>query len=276
MPDTIGPHLLGRLPSPPDARDFKMSDEIAKRAAENTDYTPYLDQTLRQILEAGVIKSWYNLLDFWRWVKAWLKGNQPTPSPTPTPTPTPVPVSSKEWADAVQLDQGNTGHCVGFGTTAYLNAEPMTHSYQNQWAHDLYYWIKANIDGEPGAEDGSYVRSAAKALVQKGFISKYFFATTVDDIKTWVLNHGPVVMGTDWDNAMFTPDAWGYIKPGGGVAGGHCFLLIGYDAATDSFEFDNSWGTGWGKNGRFFMYASDFAKLFGRVGSEAMAADEVV
>ena len=38
--------------------------------------------------------------------------------------------------------------------------------------------------------------------------------------------------------------------------GGHVVLLTGYDPATDSFQFRNSWGPGWGKGGFGSMPAS--------------------
>jgi hypothetical protein len=84
------------------------------------------------------------------------------------------------------------------------------------------------------------------------------FGSTIDEVKQWVTGHGSVVIGSDWTHDMFTPAANGVVRPTGAVAGGHCYLLLGYDPGRDMFEFDNSWGASWGVNGHFFMSATDF------------------
>jgi C1A family cysteine protease len=52
--------------------------------------------------------------------------------------------------------------------------------------------------------------------------------------------------------------------------GGHCVLMVGYDDARSLFICANSWGTGWGDAGYFYLpyayaantkYASDFCYL---------------
>lgn len=42
-----------------------------------------------------------------------------------------------------------------------------------------------------------------------------------------------------------------YRHVSGGVAGGHCVSLIGYDDASGYWIGKNSWGTGWGESGYF-------------------------
>lgn len=208
-------------------------------------------------------------------------GDKPAPIPPPSsapptsPPPSPSPSTSRVWADPVVLDQGQTGHCVGFGGSGFLASDPVEdQGVDNAFGHALYYDCKV-IDGEPKAEDGSTVHSLAKVLTQKGRLSKYAWASTVAAMQQWVTTEGPVVMGTDWDNDMFDPDANGFVKPGGGIAGGHCFLMVGYHADRDAFEFVNSWGTGWADGGHFFMKTADFSKLWHRSGNEAMVALEL-
>jgi hypothetical protein len=199
-------------------------------------------------------------------------GGTPPPS---SPPPTPVPSTSKVWTDRVVLDQGQTGHCVGFGGSGFLASAPyQDQGINNDFGHALYYECKVN-DGEPRAEDGSTVHSLAQVLVDRQRLTKYAWASTVAAMQLWVTSKGPVVMGTDWDNDMFDPDADGFVKTGGGVAGGHCYLMVGYHADTDAFEFVNSWGTGWANKGRFFMRTAEFSKLWHRSGNEAMVALEL-
>lgn len=275
MPDNIGSHLLGRKYEK-DERDIPMRKALEVKAAPKIDSPgdEILDKTVRQVIDEGVFfNSWQGILAFWRWVKNFLK-THPSPSPTPTPIPTPTPVSKeKVWNLDDYLDQGNTGHCVGFGWTGWYNAAPTEHNESNAYGHAWYYDAKI-FDGEPNAENGSYVRSGAKVAKQRGFLTSYVFAHTVEEIKQWVLNYGPVVVGSDWYNNMFDTDVNGFVKPTGGIAGGHCFILIGYSPDTDIFLFQNSWGRNWGLGGRFKMKASDFDTLLQAQG-EACASTEI-
>jgi len=258
MPDQIGPHLLGRIYAPDD-RDYAMSDYLG--IAPPTD--DIKSMTIQQVHDTTeYFSSWRGLLVFWHWAKT---GFGPAPGP-------PSPATAVVWEDKIQLDQGNTGHCVGFGWAGWGDAAPVEDTFQDADAHAIYYEAKV-IDGQPKQENGSSVRSGAKAMQNRGRLTTYFFASSVDEVTQWVLNHGPVVCGTDWTDDMFNPDSNGLIQPTGSVAGGHCYLMLGYDPATGLFTFQNSWGSSWGQSGRFHMHDSDFAKLLSQQG-EACAALE--
>lgn len=252
--DKIGPHLLGRRPSPGDARDWQMKDFLLPAVDDSI-----ARKTVEEVLdEKTYFASWPGLLMFWRWATERQEdaaGRRPHPPRPPKPRP-PTP-SAIEWEDLIQLDQGQTPHCVGFGWAAWGDCAPVEDRYQNPDGDQIYYECKV-IDGQPQQENGSTVRSGAKAMQNRGRLGAYVFASTTDEVKQWVTNHGPVVIGSDWTQDMFTPDASGFVHPTGVVAGGHCYLLLGYDSANDAFEFDNSWGSAWGKNGRFFMRRADF------------------
>jgi hypothetical protein len=62
------------------------------------------------------------------------------------------------------------------------------------------------------------------------------------------------------------PAADGLVHVSGAVAGGHEYECIGYDTATDRWEFVNSWGTSWGKAGHFFYTSATFARLLSEQG----------
>lgn len=259
MSETIGPHLLGRK-YVPDDRDWKMTVALA------LDYptADLLNKTVRQVLDDGTyFSSWPGILLFWRWIK--------TVDATPTPTPPPPP--ARVWDDPIQLDQGQTGHCVGFGWAGWGDCAPVQDRFMNADAHAIYYEAKV-IDGQPRQENGSSVRSGAKAMVNRKRLGAYVFATNVDEVKQWVLTHGPVVCGTDWTQDMFNPDPDGTVHPTGRVAGGHCYLMLGYDQGGDAFTFENSWGPTWGLQGRFRMHSADFATLLAQQG-EACAGLEL-
>ncbi len=84
-----------------------------------------------------------------------------------------------------------------------------------------------------------------------------------------LLHVGPVVVGTDWLEDMFTPDNDYFIHPGGNVAGGHCYLLRGVTLGGkvnghgpyDYLTMRNSWGTGWGHNSDAHILVTDMADL---------------
>ena len=182
-------------------------------------------------------------------------------------------VTSKAWVfNHAPLDQGETPHCVGFSMADWGICEPVIDPYGNPDGDRFYYLCKA-VDGEPKAEDGSTVRSAAKVLQQLGKIKAYAFAANMTEIKYWLLNRGPVIMGTVWTNDMFTPDSSNHIHPTGAVAGGHAYLVNEWTAG-GFLGIQNSWGTAWGRNGKAYISAKDFTKLF-RHGGECLAAVEL-
>ena len=182
------------------------------------------------------------------------------------------------WADAVVLDQGDFGTCVGNGFAGWGIADPINDAYTEIDARAIYHEATC-IDGQcdDTYQAGSTVRSGAKAMQNRGRLAAYAFASTLDSIREWLANHGPVVFGTDWTNDMFNPDASGFVKPTGGVAGGHCFLCIGYDTANDSFRFRNSWGASWGLSGDFLVKSADVTALLKGIESpgEACVANEL-
>jgi len=95
------------------------------------------------------------------------------------------------------LNQGETGHCVGMSMASFGIASPINDVYNNDTGHSFYYMCKEK-DGEPESEEGSNLRSAAKVLKDVGRIDAYAFAYTQDEIKWWILNRGPVILGTGW------------------------------------------------------------------------------
>ncbi len=264
--EELGPHLLGRKKPRADRRDFQMRDFLTSTKTLATSFSA--TTTLQDLANNPEFDFW-SIFPEWNFIKG-LRAAAPAPSPAPTPPG----VTRKEWELLIQLDQGQTGHCVGFGSAAWGNSAPIEDSFQNANGHKIYYLAKV-IDGEPGQENGSSVHSGVKALKQLGRVQSYYFGTTIDVLKQWVLEQNPVICGTDWFNDMFNPDADGVVVPTGGVAGGHCYLMLGYYESTDLFEFDNSWGTSWGKKGRFYMHASDVQTLMNRAGAEYCGAVEL-
>jgi len=169
------------------------------------------------------------------------------------------------------LDQGFTNHCVGFSGANWGINLPVQDDYDDETGHDFYYKCKI-IDGEPKAEDGSYVRSIAKVLRNEGRIEGYAFANDMSTMKWWLLNCGPLIVGTVWTSGMFTPEE-GIVNISGDPQGGHAYVLNGY-RKDDYIRIQNSWGYEWGNDGQAWISASDFEQIF-RYGGEAMTAVEM-
>ena len=171
------------------------------------------------------------------------------------------------------LDQGNTGHCVGFTGADFMGDAPVLNSITNDLGHTLYYECKV-FDGEPKQENGSDLRSLGKVLKTRGRITGYAFASNVDEVKSWVRTRGPVMMGTMWYDSMFHPNAAGEVKIAGGQAGGHAWSIVGHDPVRGLFIAQNHWGTGWADKGYFYLTDATLARLLSEQG-DAMVAVEL-
>jgi hypothetical protein len=198
-------HGLGRLPSPPDGRDYKMAAAL---------------KALDKIAAPRPVKTWHS--------------------------------------DKV-LNQGQTPHCVGFSWAGWGIATPIEAACKT-------------LDGEPGAQNGSTVRSGAKVMATRNKIKTYFFANTIDEAADYVARYGPVVLGTAWYQGMYKPSLFNnIIRPTGKLLGGHAYLWIGVDKTYATIR--NSWGIDWGKSGDARIPLNDLKKIFSRDG-EACAATE--
>jgi hypothetical protein len=264
----------GWKPRPPDDRDFRARAFLASHTAAT------VDQLLA--LNKKVQRSWLNTNDLKHWVDAATSlivasapVGPPPPPPVP-PAPSPAP-TSKLWRASAVLDQDdpvNTPHCVGFAGAGFLLDEPVEDpGITNATGHTLYYKCK-EIDGEPGAENGSNVRSMAKVLKNQARIGAYAFASSVADIRDWLLTKGVVQWGSVFLDGMFDLNPSGFMVPTGNEVGGHSWMWIGYDAASDVLTGQNSWGTGWGSGGFLKMHGEDAEKLWAR-DAEAMMTLEL-
>lgn len=103
-----------------------------------------------------------------------------------------------------------------------------------------------------GNENTFYATAATRK------IAAYFnLHKTVASWRTWLANHGPILVGLNvdatWDNASAANPNLDVFQPAT-VRGGHAPCVVGY-TADKRFIIRNSWGTGWGDHG--FAYASE-------------------
>lgn len=243
--DNLGPHLLKRIPSPHDPDDYKVRHWLSEDP---------LDVALRHVLSSWVVTKSQKELD-----KALVKSIHALQNfPPIVPTPPPGQVLSWWDDDDPTLDQGDTGHCVGFTGADWENALPVDDHRPNQRGHDLYYLCK-DVEGEHGQENGAYVRSLMKVLVGAGQLKTYAACETMDDVVGFVTTQGPLCWGMGWTDSMFYPNSEGIVRPSGPDVGGHAIIEVAYHVDEDLHEFMNHWGPEWGVNGHFFMRGVDVA-----------------
>ena len=179
------------------------------------------------------------------------------------------------------LSQGDLGGCVGFTAAQWLNTQiaaknrrrgtknirptgvNKTSYLQDSDARTLYS-LATELDGIEGQwptdDTGSSGLGGAKALQQFNFIDSY---THVFDFPTLcnTVIFQPVMLGINWYETMFTPDANGLIHVAGDVAGGHEILVRGIDFTTGRFRLRNHWSPAWGIKGDCFISFDDMQRL---------------
>ena len=198
-------------------------------------------------------------------------------------------------------DQGQLGSCVAHGTCAaleYLELQDIQKSviapvvfgkhFQNLARLYLYYNARA-IDGSTDRDAGTQIRSAIKALRDKGICrevlwpydtSKVFYTpsleaygegskhkvvtgyrvnnTSLIELKQSLASGYPVIFGVTVYSSFMSPQvAKTGVVPNPSMSdrleGGHCMALVGYDDSHNAFIVRNSWGTSWGMQGYCLM-----------------------
>lgn len=181
------------------------------------------------------------------------------------------------WDNGWWGNQGNTSMCTCFSWSHWLEDGPLIQDGLGDREKplfnitNLYHKAQAN-DGLPGVNyNGSTVRAVAKILKSMGVLKEYRWANSIDEVVTCLLTLGPMVVGTRWYTGMFSPDSNGLVKPNGGMAGGHAYVLNGVDTESKIIRIKNSWGKEWGRNGHAFISFEDFASLLANGGQACMA-----
>ncbi len=165
------------------------------------------------------------------------------------------------------LDQGNLGSCTGNAMAGALNTAPLRKTGAKALTEKdavAIYELATTLDSIPGSyppdDTGSSGLAVCKAAKAKGLISGYTHAFSLAQALA-ALQAGPVITGVDWVEGFDRPDASGLVELTGQVRGGHEFEVVGYDPATDLVTAINSWGKGWGVNGRFRFTSLTWGRL---------------
>ena len=180
----------------------------------------------------------------------------------------------QSWKIGNILNQGSTSHCVGYAWGQFIQSSPFFDLNLPQITSQEIYSKAQKIDEWEGEEPNSYgtsVRAGAKVLKELGLIKDYVWGYSVEEIAKFIYENGPVVMGSNWYASMSAPDQNGFARPISTYEGGHAWLIYGVDCQWETFFGVNSWGSQFGKNGRFFVKFSDMEKLLSS-GAQACSA----
>lgn len=170
-------------------------------------------------------------------------------------------ISSVQWArHAPILDQGDTGSCTGNAAVGALATDPLWAALPGRPALDetlalQVYSDAETIDGDgpyPPNDNGSTGQSVCQAARNRGWISGYTWCRDLAGVLD-ALQHGPVLLGVNWYSSFDAPGADGVVTlpATARIRGGHEIVARQVDTARELVWADNSWGTGWGQQGRF-------------------------
>lgn len=128
-------------------------------------------------------------------------------------------------------------------------------------AHNIYS-RNTQIDiweGEwPPTDTGSSGVASAKAAQELlGAGAYYWYFGGADEVVQGVMDGKVISVGTRWDYDMFNPDGDGRVQPGGGVAGGHQYVVRGYWKSRD-WVLGRCW---WGEFRDFWMSRTHLDQL---------------
>lgn len=201
---------------------------------------------------------------------------------------------TKNWACDAHYDQGSEGRCVEYAFCHELRSEPLVvtqrkvanvlrdlkiyHPAQHTdpWA-GCYLGPDCPILPSQAQYEGTSVAAGAHQAKQLGFIDEYRWAFSLEDALLSLVHLGPLVIGVDWYDGMFTPDAKGRIRLLGGLGGGHSVCVLGLKAKFTSgqrsgtlaaldqdqslVKIRQSWGKDHGLAGDVFLSVAEFDQL---------------
>ena len=165
-----------------------------------------------------------------------------------------------------------SGGCVPFSTTTMKQWQERQQT--GKWYYDDASAIRLHarckqLDGIPNQE-GTFPRVALQIAKAEGIravnghnylIASYYTLQSGDVLdnikKTLVFYRRPVLLATTWYSNWFGLGRNYTLKPPNGQAvGGHQYLVYGYavqPSGDTHLRCVNSWGTGWGNKGRFYV-----------------------
>ena len=209
--------------------------------------------------------------------------------PVSAALPSRVP-RSFTWRMRPALDQQSTSACVSFmlGGQAVGRPAPLDRPDRltRTWLLAAYCRMQ-NIDPWPGADracggsgpwyGGTSMLAGLKVFREAGFFREFRWAFSLEDAVLGVGRNGPGLVGTWWRSGMSRPDAEGRIRWEGEWQGGHAYIVSAVNVSgvrswlDGEVQVTNSWGAGWGRDGRATMGVREFGLALEAQGECAFA-----
>ncbi len=225
---TVGPHLLGRVPSTYDDRDHRLTVEYARLLTVTAPPTAMAAPTRSRPKDQGQTPRCVGYSgEFGR-----LIGELPDVHHVVRFDPNDI------YDRCKQLD----GDPTGDGTSVR---------------------VAIGVLMDPGAVVTTAAKSSGVAKGDRLRIAGYARLRTINDVKLAIANFRSAWFGLPWYNSWFDPTLSGtaYILPvPDSVAGGHAIEAVGYDDALlcpdgtrGAFLLWNTWGKSWAHNSEVWL-----------------------
>lgn len=209
---------------------------------------------------------------------------------TPLGTTQPNTVDLRPYCSPIE-DQGNLGSCTGNATAGAIELLDKRAGKQRDVSRLFIYYYERLLEGTVNYDSGAYIRDGIRATYNYGAPLESLWPYDISKFRNRPSNQAiadganrkvtlyqriadhagcldalssgfPVIIGFTV-YASFETGTW-WTRSGTGlmpypnttreqVLGGHAVLLVGYDKARQVYIVRNSWGTGWGQAGYFYM-----------------------
>ncbi|WP_142282218.1 hypothetical protein [Mycobacterium sp. IEC1808] len=181
-------------------------------------------------------------------------------------------VSVDHRATGLPLDQGQIGSCTANALCGALNSAPDYTGAKSYTESDavMLYELETKLEGQPYPpnDPGGSGLMVCKAAQQLGWISSYRHAFGLQHALTALVIQ-PVITGFNWYTSFDEPDpdtGLVTITDDATVRGGHEVVVDGIDADNQLIWLWNSWGTNFGRSGRFCMSFGTWEQLLAESG----------
>lgn len=197
------------------------------------------------------------------------------------PAPVPGHIPGASWYRVDIWDQGQTSSCTTHAAVGVCRTAPnLQHGwtgkgsawpfYDTPGERFVLYQFSKTVDPWDGVDyDGTSTDAPYRVLRDRGQIPGWRWLFGVDEVKEWLINYGPLSVGTDWHESMFDPDSKGFLTVSGPMVGGHAYEIVAYNKAKNAFRVVNSWGRNWGQGGRAWLRYNDLDALL-KAGGDAV------
>ncbi len=193
-------------------------------------------------------------------------------------TPQPDVPHKYHFANGWWGDQGATSQCVIYSWLHVAADGPLAQrTLPTRWNPTALYQEGQRLDRTPpwDVDSGLTCDAGAKVMRAHGLVGEYRWIEEFDELLD-ALVAAPVTCGAWWRQDMFTPQKGGLVTFTGRVAGGHQWVINGFNKQTQMIRHKNSWGRAWGHYGHFYTTFATMREILVAGGAEICVARELL